>query len=83
MDQKNEMVKLIEFVRQELDALWDQLTAEEKTRRGSLQMWSAKACWRTWPSGTAISTGKWSMRWRARAFRWPGIIPTSSTTACS
>jgi tetratricopeptide (TPR) repeat protein len=42
MDQKNEMVKLIEFVRRELDALCDQLTAEEKTRRGSLQMWSAK-----------------------------------------
>ncbi len=42
MDQVSEMHGLLEFVRRELDTLIDQLTPEEKARRGSLQMWSAK-----------------------------------------
>jgi hypothetical protein len=42
MDQVNEMFDLMKFVRQELDNLIEQLTPEEKARRGSLRQWSAK-----------------------------------------
>jgi tetratricopeptide (TPR) repeat protein len=42
MDQISEAFDLVKSVHQELDELIAQLTPEEKARRGSLQLWSAK-----------------------------------------
>ena len=45
MDQnllKDELFHAIELMRQELDAFYNGLTAEEKERRGSLQKWAAR-----------------------------------------